>query len=156
MAIVSLKCPSCGADITLDDSKEFGFCSYCGTQIQNNAIQKLKIEYSGDPMYSSTINNTSNTTNTTNNVYNIDNRQANMVISKPKLGSVIIGVILILLSIMSFSVVIKQNNMSGLIIAIPLLVAGVLMILLYVKNMRMYDSAMKNAIENYDVTNRKR
>ena len=34
MAIKSLKCPSCGANIELNDSQEFGYCSYCGSQIQ--------------------------------------------------------------------------------------------------------------------------
>ena len=33
MKIVSLKCPECKADISLDDEKEFGFCQYCGTKI---------------------------------------------------------------------------------------------------------------------------
>lgn len=32
--MVVLKCPSCSADLTLDDSREFGFCQYCGTKIQ--------------------------------------------------------------------------------------------------------------------------
>lgn len=27
------QCPSCGAQISLDDSREFGFCQYCGTKI---------------------------------------------------------------------------------------------------------------------------
>lgn len=34
MAVKSLKCPNCGANIELDDSMEFGFCSYCGSRIQ--------------------------------------------------------------------------------------------------------------------------
>ena len=33
MGFVALKCPQCGADIELDDSREFGFCQYCGTKI---------------------------------------------------------------------------------------------------------------------------
>lgn len=32
--MVVLKCPSCSADLNLDDSREFGFCQYCGTKIQ--------------------------------------------------------------------------------------------------------------------------
>lgn len=43
MALVSLKCPSCGADIELDESREFGFCTYCGTKIiQEKQIVELK------------------------------------------------------------------------------------------------------------------
>lgn len=36
MGMKQLKCPSCGADLNLDDSKEYGFCSYCGTKVQIN------------------------------------------------------------------------------------------------------------------------
>lgn len=32
--MIALKCPSCSADLTLDDNREFGFCQYCGTKIQ--------------------------------------------------------------------------------------------------------------------------
>ncbi|MBQ2935910.1 MAG: hypothetical protein IJD96_06735 [Lachnospiraceae bacterium] len=31
--MVDLKCPGCGANIQLDDSREVGFCSYCGTKV---------------------------------------------------------------------------------------------------------------------------
>ncbi len=27
------QCPNCNAQISLDDSRDFGFCSYCGTKI---------------------------------------------------------------------------------------------------------------------------
>ena len=33
MPLTPLKCPSCGSDIELDSSREFGFCMYCGTKI---------------------------------------------------------------------------------------------------------------------------
>lgn len=36
MAMKSLKCPSCGANLEMDDSKEYGFCSFCGTKVQIN------------------------------------------------------------------------------------------------------------------------
>ena len=38
--MLQLKCPNCGADITLDDTREFGFCSYCGTKILLNEYNK--------------------------------------------------------------------------------------------------------------------
>jgi len=31
--MITLKCPTCAADITLDETRDFGFCSYCGTKI---------------------------------------------------------------------------------------------------------------------------
>lgn len=33
MAIVALQCPHCGGNLELEDSREFGFCMYCGTKI---------------------------------------------------------------------------------------------------------------------------
>ncbi len=166
MAMIPLKCPSCSADITLDDSKEFGFCQYCGTRIQNDAIKKLKVEYSGDPMSVMSVydnGTTVNTTNTTINnitntdsqsVYNIDNHKPKMIVSRPKIRLIIIGVILLIFCIMGFSVTIEQRNLSGLIIDIPLLVGGIVCIKLYIKQSRLYDMAVKNAIRRNEVTNR--
>lgn len=42
MGFIALKCPSCGANIQLNDTQEFGFCQYCGTKIIQD-IQKIKI-----------------------------------------------------------------------------------------------------------------
>ena len=42
--IVSLKCPGCGANMDVDDSRDFCFCTYCGYKIVN---MKEKIEISG-------------------------------------------------------------------------------------------------------------
>lgn len=42
--IVSLKCPGCGANMDVDDSRDFCFCSYCGYKIVN---MKEKVEISG-------------------------------------------------------------------------------------------------------------
>lgn len=51
MKFVPAKCPSCGADIQLDNSRGQGFCLYCGTQlIVDEAIRlfqgKVEIDYS--------------------------------------------------------------------------------------------------------------
>ena len=63
MSFVSLKCPACGADIQLDDSKEFGFCSYCG----NKVIQdKVIVEHRGSVSI--------DVTNELNNLYMIARR----------------------------------------------------------------------------------
>jgi len=43
--MLDLKCPNCGATITLDDTREFGFCSYCGTKLQ--VVQKVKVVHEG-------------------------------------------------------------------------------------------------------------
>lgn len=43
MPFVSVKCPSCGGDIELDDSREYGFCLYCGAKVMfKEAVQKVE------------------------------------------------------------------------------------------------------------------
>lgn len=45
MGIIAIKCPSCGADVSLDESREFGFCTYCGTKVMQD---KLIVEHRGN------------------------------------------------------------------------------------------------------------
>lgn len=48
MAVVALKCPSCDGKIEFDDSREFGFCSFCGTKVMiQDEIQKIKVIHTG-------------------------------------------------------------------------------------------------------------
>ena len=50
MALKSLTCPSCGANLNLDDNREFGFCEYCGAKLHDtpgkNAVrvEEIKLE----------------------------------------------------------------------------------------------------------------
>lgn len=44
MGFVAVKCPSCGAEVNLDESREFGFCTYCGTKVLQD---KIVIEHRG-------------------------------------------------------------------------------------------------------------
>lgn len=44
MGLVAMKCPGCGADIQLDDSREFGFCNFCGTKVMQ---EKIIVEHQG-------------------------------------------------------------------------------------------------------------
>lgn len=44
MGFTAAKCPQCGADIQLDDSREFGFCNYCGTKVMQ---EKIVVEHQG-------------------------------------------------------------------------------------------------------------
>lgn len=49
MGLVSAKCPNCGADIQVDESRATGFCQYCGSSIEiQSAIQLVKIDKSED------------------------------------------------------------------------------------------------------------
>ena len=48
MSLVSLKCPNCNGDIQMDDSKENGFCMYCGSSfLVKDEVQKSHSEHSG-------------------------------------------------------------------------------------------------------------
>lgn len=44
MGFIKVSCPSCGANIDFDDSREFGFCNYCGTKIVQ---EKIVVEHRG-------------------------------------------------------------------------------------------------------------
>lgn len=44
MPFVSVKCPSCGGNIQLDDSRESGFCVYCGAKVMyKEVVQKMQL-----------------------------------------------------------------------------------------------------------------
>lgn len=45
MSIKTLKCTTCGANIELDDSREFGFCQFCGTKLM--LVDKVEIKHTG-------------------------------------------------------------------------------------------------------------
>ncbi len=47
MALISLKCTNCNGDIELDDSREFGFCMYCGTKVMiTRDVNNITVEMS--------------------------------------------------------------------------------------------------------------
>lgn len=63
MAVIPLTCPMCGALIDLDESKEFGLCSFCGAKVMR---EKIIVEHQG--------NISLNTTEETKNLYVIARR----------------------------------------------------------------------------------
>lgn len=44
MGYIALNCPNCGAQLDLDDNRDFGFCQYCGTKVVR---EKTIIEHTG-------------------------------------------------------------------------------------------------------------
>lgn len=42
MALKALKCPQCGANLELDDNREFGFCEYCGAKVQIREVIEVR------------------------------------------------------------------------------------------------------------------
>ena len=44
MGIVSMNCPNCGAQVDMDDSREFGYCSICGSKVM---VDRMIVEHKG-------------------------------------------------------------------------------------------------------------
>lgn len=44
MALKALKCPNCEANIQVDGDREYGFCSYCGAQVQIKEVVEVRTE----------------------------------------------------------------------------------------------------------------
>lgn len=44
MGFVNLDCPGCGQPMSLDESREFGFCAYCGKKVM---LDKVIVEHKG-------------------------------------------------------------------------------------------------------------
>ena len=44
MGLVKMNCPGCGQPMELDDSREFGFCSYCGNKVM---VDRMIVEHKG-------------------------------------------------------------------------------------------------------------
>lgn len=42
MALKALVCPQCGANLSLDDSRDFGFCQFCGTKVMLHETVEVK------------------------------------------------------------------------------------------------------------------
>lgn len=57
MGLIAAKCTECGANITVDESKEAGVCEFCGTAfstekaINNYKIEKELIKMNGDALF---------------------------------------------------------------------------------------------------------
>jgi len=47
MSVIELKCPKCSGDLELEDSREFGFCRFCGAKIMISDMitQKISVEF---------------------------------------------------------------------------------------------------------------
>ena len=47
MGYIAARCPACGGEIQLDDSKESGFCLHCGSKVILSEAIKQRIEVTG-------------------------------------------------------------------------------------------------------------
>lgn len=69
MAVTALVCPRCGAQIELDDSREYGFCSYCGSKIMLGEHIYVHVKHSyedGGPTTTGTTGSSGNSGNSDN------------------------------------------------------------------------------------------
>ena len=42
MALKALECPQCGANLEMDNGREFGFCEYCGAKVQIKEVIEVR------------------------------------------------------------------------------------------------------------------
>ncbi len=57
MAFVADKCPACGVEIQLDDTRETGFCQYCGTKILREEAMSIEIVVGGSSTLETKLKN---------------------------------------------------------------------------------------------------
>lgn len=142
MAIRALKCPSCGADITLDDSREYGFCSYCGSQIQVGEQVHVHVthEYKGDTP----------DINVTNQYFYMgqdNDSKPSVVIEKPGSKKLGWGIALGLIGIIGlFSS--GGKELSYILICLAFIVISAFLFISHFKAMRIYEEAVRNASKN--------
>jgi len=147
MTLRALKCPSCGADITLDDDREFGFCAYCGTQIQLGDRIHVHVthEYKGNPPH---VNVTNNYYYDDDGVPDDDNgTKPHIVIEKPtgkKLGW---GIALAIIGIIGLSSSGGKQFSYIAVCLIMLVIAGILLASYY-RAVQVYNEAVRNASKN--------
>ena len=143
MKITALKCPSCGADINLDSSREYGYCSYCGCQIQIGDRTNIHVthEFKGDAPH----------INVTNQYYYADDRdedkktQPGIVVDKPSGKKFGWGIALGIIGIIGlFSSGGKEA--SYIVICLLFIAVAVLLIISYTRAMKLYRDAVQNAV----------
>jgi len=145
MAIRALKCPSCGADITLDDSREFGFCSYCGTQIQIGDQINVHVthEFKGDAP----------DIHVTNQYYYGDAPdtpdQPRVTVEKPGTKRLGWGIALSILGVIGLCSS-GGKKFSYIMVCIIMLVIAVVLLVSYYRDIKLYRDAVRNAFQQDD------
>ena len=139
MAIRALKCPSCGADITLDDSREFGFCSYCGSRIQIGEQINVHVthEFKGDAP----------NINVTNQYYYADDADVprpQVTVEKPGNKRLGWGIVLAVLGIVGLSAS-SGKAFSYVLVCLLMIAVAVILLISYSRDMKLYREAIRNA-----------
>lgn len=142
MAIRALKCPSCGADITLDDSREFGYCSYCGTQIQIGERINVHVthEHKGESPH----------VHVTNNYYYEDSdedMQPSVTVNKPGSKRLGWGIALIIIGIIGLCSS-GGKQFSYIAVCLIMVVIAIILLISYYRDMKLYRDAVRNTFQN--------
>ena len=151
MAIRALKCPSCGADITLDDSREFGFCSYCGTQIQIGEQINVHMthEFKGDAP----------DIHVTNQYYYSDRNEPSgprVTVEKPGNKRLGWGIVLAIIGIICLCTGSSKKFGYILVCLIMIIVAAILLVSYY-RDLKLYRDAVRNSFkQNHRSNNMKK
>ena len=70
MAIKALVCPQCGANLELDDSRDFGFCQFCGAKVMLH--ETIEVKHTGSVKIDNS-DQARNMMNLANNAFNARN-----------------------------------------------------------------------------------
>lgn len=140
MALKALKCPSCGANISLDDNREFGFCLYCGSKIQVGEQINIHVthEFKGE------------SPNVTNNYYydNYENvTKSHVIIEKPRVKKMVWGIIFAIIGIIGLCSG-NGKSFAYMAVCLAMIVVSALLFVSYFRSMRVYHEAVRNASKN--------
>lgn len=148
MAIRALKCPSCGADITIDDSREFGFCSYCGTQIQIGERINVHVthEFRGDAPDVHVTNQyfENNDTDPSDRI--------RVTVEKPGSRRLGWGIALIIIGIIGLFTS-GEKQFTYVMVCLILIVVAVILLISYYRDIRLYREAVRKTLQQDDFEN---
>lgn len=147
MALKALKCPSCGADISLDDNREFGFCLYCGSRIQVGEQINIHVTHE--------FKDESPNVNVTNNYYydndNIENvTKSHVIIDKPRGKKLGWGIVLAIIGIIGLCGG-GGKSFAYIAVCLAMIAVSALLFVSYFQSMRVYYEAVRNASKNGSV-----
>lgn len=143
MSLKALKCPSCGADISLDDNREFGFCSYCGSRIQIGEQINVHVTHE--------FKDGSPNVNVTNNYY-YDNGndvpenvvKPHVVIEKPKGKKMGWGIVLASIGIIGLCSS-GGKGTAYIVVYLIMIALAAFLLVSYSRSMQVYREAIRNA-----------
>lgn len=102
METISIICPECSAEIHLDETRDFGFCTYCGTKVTRSNSENDSTDKTDQPDSSSDESNDAHE--------NVGGNNIQSVLKKPSAIAVIVVLLIALAGILLISKVIIPNS----------------------------------------------